>query len=207
MFFNSGSEMWHTDNFFKRMPVTPFILSAREVPSVEGNAKFASGRAAYSHLSEEMRQHMRSMMAIYDFAYSLSPVAPRLMTERQKRETPPVPQAAVRVNVSIGQKNLYMGTMYVVCRRRRDGLSYGTLRTSWCNRSTCTRTNGTTMMLLFGITVVACTGGAPGIDPVTGGLFTRQPPWGASRLQNRSSTDEDVADLKGGIRKVPCCGR
>lgn len=102
--------MWHTDNFFKRMPVTPFILSAREVPSVEGNAKFASGRAAYSHLSEEMRQHMRSMMAIYDFAYSLSPVAPRLMTERQKRETPPVPQAAVRVNVSIGQKNLHMGT-------------------------------------------------------------------------------------------------
>ena len=36
-------------------------------------------------------------------------IDPKLMTEEQKRETPPVPQAVVRANPANGRKNFYAG--------------------------------------------------------------------------------------------------
>ncbi len=109
MIFNSGNEMWHTDSSFKRIPATASLLSGREVPPTEGETEFATERAAYADLSEEMRERIDPLVAIHDFAYNRSLIDPNLMTEEQKRETPPVPHAVVRTNPANGRKNFYAG--------------------------------------------------------------------------------------------------
>ncbi len=109
MVFNSGNEMWHTDSSFKRVPATASLLSGREVPPTGGETEFATERAAYADLSAARRERIDPLVAIHDFAYNRSLIDPKLMTEKQKQETPPVPQAVVRTNPANGRRNFYAG--------------------------------------------------------------------------------------------------
>lgn len=109
MQFNSGNEMWHTDSSFKRIPATASLLSGREVPPVDGNTEFANQRVAYTELPDALRARIDPLVAIHDFAYSRSLIDPSLMTDEQKRETPPVPHAVVRTNPANGRKNYFAG--------------------------------------------------------------------------------------------------
>jgi alpha-ketoglutarate-dependent 2,4-dichlorophenoxyacetate dioxygenase len=109
MVFNSGNEMWHTDSSFKRVPATASLLSGREVPPRDGQTEFATQRAAYDDLPTAQQQRLENLIAIHDFAYSRGLVAPDLINEDQRRETPPVPQAVVRINPANGLKNFYAG--------------------------------------------------------------------------------------------------
>ncbi len=109
MVFNSGNEMWHTDSSFKPVPATASMLSGREVPPTGGETEFATERAAYADLSAAMRERIDPLVAIHDFAYTRSLIDPNLITEEQKRETPPVPQAVVRTNPANGRKNFSAG--------------------------------------------------------------------------------------------------
>jgi alpha-ketoglutarate-dependent 2,4-dichlorophenoxyacetate dioxygenase len=109
MIFNSGNEMWHSDSSFKRVPATASLLSGREVPPAGAETEFASQRAAYADLPEETKQRIENLVAIHDFAYSRGLLDPTLISEAQKRETPPVPQAVVRTNPANGRKNFFAG--------------------------------------------------------------------------------------------------
>ncbi len=109
MVFNSGNEMWHTDSSFKRIPATASLLSGREVPPQDGQTEFATQRVAYNDLSTEQQQRLEPLIAIHDFTYSRGLVAPNLINDAQRRETPPVPQAVVRTNPANGRKNFYAG--------------------------------------------------------------------------------------------------
>ena len=109
MIFNSGNEMWHTDSSFKRVPATASMLSGRDVPPSGGDTQFASQRAAYGDLAEELKRRIEDYVAIHDFTYSRSLIDSTVMTEEQKRETPPVPQAVVRANPVNSRKNIYTG--------------------------------------------------------------------------------------------------
>ncbi|WP_089935666.1 TauD/TfdA dioxygenase family protein [Candidatus Entotheonella palauensis] len=109
MVFNSGNEMWHTDSSFKRVPATASLLSGREVPLREGQTEFATQRVAYGDLPAEQQQRLEHLIAIHDFSYSRGLVAPDLINDAQRRETPPVPQAVVRINPANGRKNFYAG--------------------------------------------------------------------------------------------------
>jgi len=109
MVFNSGNEMWHTDSSCKRIPATASLLSGREVPPRDGQTEFATQRVAYDDLPAEQQQRLEPLIAIHDFAYSRGLVAPNLINEAQRRETPPVPQAVVRANPVNGRKNFYAG--------------------------------------------------------------------------------------------------
>ena len=44
--FNLGNQLWHTDSSFKRVPAKCSLLSARELPSSDGETEFADLRAA-----------------------------------------------------------------------------------------------------------------------------------------------------------------
>lgn len=109
MVFNSGNEMWHSDSSFKRVPAMASLLSGREVPPEAGHTEFASMRVAYEALPEARKRQIESLVAIHDFAYSRGLVAPNLIGETQKRETPPVPQAVIRRNPYNGRKNFFAG--------------------------------------------------------------------------------------------------
>jgi alpha-ketoglutarate-dependent 2,4-dichlorophenoxyacetate dioxygenase len=109
MVFNTGNQMWHTDSSFKDVPATGSLLSARQVPPEGGETEFASMRAGYDALSDDRKNALHGLVCVHDFAYSRGKIDPNLLTEKDKRELPPVRQALVRSNPSTGRENLFVG--------------------------------------------------------------------------------------------------
>jgi alpha-ketoglutarate-dependent 2,4-dichlorophenoxyacetate dioxygenase len=105
---NRANMQWHADSSFKRIPAQTSILSAREVPVTGGNTEFASMRAVYAKLPENLRQATEDRVAIHDFAHSRDKVDPNLMTDSERATLPPVRQAMV---LDQGHKlSLYIGS-------------------------------------------------------------------------------------------------
>ena len=109
MVFNTGNQMWHTDSSYKRVPAMASLLSGRDVPSDGGETEFASMRAAYAALPDKRQAELEPLVCVHDFAYSRGLIDPNLLSERDKRELPPVRQAMIRINPTNGCKNLFVG--------------------------------------------------------------------------------------------------
>ena len=98
--------VWHTDSSFKSVPALCSLLSARLVPPEGGDTEFATMRAAYAELPKAMKRHVEGLIAEHSLVHSRSLVDPGVLTEDQKAELPPVPQALVRTNPVNGRKSL-----------------------------------------------------------------------------------------------------
>jgi alpha-ketoglutarate-dependent 2,4-dichlorophenoxyacetate dioxygenase len=92
---NLANRSWHHDSSFKPIPARASALSAREIPSRGGETEFASMRAAWAALPGALRAAARGRVAIHDFHWSRSRVAPDLVTEAERIQHPPVRQAMV----------------------------------------------------------------------------------------------------------------
>jgi len=92
---NLANRSWHHDSSFKPIPARASALSAREIPRRGGETEFASMRAAWEALPEALREAARGRVAVHDFFWSRSRVAPDLVTEAERGQHPPVRQAMV----------------------------------------------------------------------------------------------------------------
>ncbi len=108
--FTRANNFWHTDSSFNPIPARASMLSAREIATSGGDTEFASTRAAYDALSEEMRAKLEGLIAYHDIAHSRLKLSPDAVTAEQRRKMPPVPQAMVRVNPTTGRKSLLIGS-------------------------------------------------------------------------------------------------
>ena len=106
--YQKANMFWHTDSSFKRVPALCSLLSARLVPPEGGDTEFATMRAAYAELPEAMKRRVEGLVAEHSLVHSRSLVDPRVLTEDQKDEVPPVPQTLVRTNTVNGRKSLYV---------------------------------------------------------------------------------------------------
>lgn len=96
--FTRANQLWHTDSSFKDVPAKASLLSARLIPPTGGDTEYASTRAGYDSLSEEMKRRLEGLIARHDLHHSRVQMSPDAMTEDQRRAHPPVLQAAVRTN-------------------------------------------------------------------------------------------------------------
>lgn len=108
--FTRANLYWHTDSSFKAVPAMASLLSARELPPEGGDTEFASTRAGYEALPEDMRRRLDGIVATHWIVHSRLKLSPDAVTERQRRELPPVPQALVRTNPVTGRKSLTIGS-------------------------------------------------------------------------------------------------
>ena len=108
--FTRANNFWHTDSSFNSVPARVSMLSAREIATSGGDTEFASTRAAYEALSEEMRVKLAGQIAYHDITHSRLKLSPDAVTAEQRRKMPPVPQAMVRVNPTTGRKSLLIGS-------------------------------------------------------------------------------------------------
>lgn len=92
---NRANRYWHHDSSFKPVPARASLLHAREVPGTGGDTEFASTRAAWAELPAELQREARGRVALHDFGWSRSRVAPELVSEQERADWPPVRQAAV----------------------------------------------------------------------------------------------------------------
>ncbi|TXL76334.1 hypothetical protein FHP25_11830 [Vineibacter terrae] len=61
------TDQWHADETFREAPPLGTILRARVVPEVGGDTLFSSMTAAYTGLSERMKQYIHGLEALHDF--------------------------------------------------------------------------------------------------------------------------------------------
>jgi len=61
------TDQWHSDETFRQAPPLATILRARVVPDHGGDTLFASMTAAYTGLSERMKQYIHGLEAQHDF--------------------------------------------------------------------------------------------------------------------------------------------
>ena len=92
---NRANRLWHADSSFKPIPARASLLSAREIPREGGNTEFASMRAAYAELPEELRRAVDGRVAIHDYAHSRARIDPGLVTAAERAALRPVRQAMV----------------------------------------------------------------------------------------------------------------
>lgn len=61
------TDQWHSDETFRIAPPKATILRARVVPEFGGDTLFCSMTAAYTGLSERMKQYIHGLEALHDF--------------------------------------------------------------------------------------------------------------------------------------------
>lgn len=106
--YQSGNQMWHSDSSFREVPSYVSILQAYEVPGEGGETAFASMRAAYGRLPEEMKETIEPLLVVHDYVFSRSQVAP--VDPNHAASLPPVTHRLVRRNPGNGLKNYYVGS-------------------------------------------------------------------------------------------------
>src|SRR5882762_3152526 len=98
MVYQQANMLWHSDSSFKPVPSLCSLLSARIVPPAGGATEFASARAAYSTLPEELKRRVATAIVVHDFAWSRDQVRPGFFTDKERAEYPPVRHPLVRQN-------------------------------------------------------------------------------------------------------------
>ena len=109
MVYQLANMLWHSDSSFKPVPSLCSLLSARIVPPEGGATEFASMRAGYAALSEDIKRTVAPLVVVHDFAWSRDQVQPGFFTERERAEYPPVRHPLVRANPVNGKRALFMG--------------------------------------------------------------------------------------------------
>ena len=105
---NRANRHWHHDSSFKPVPARASLLHAREIPGAGGDTEFASTRAAWAELPPDLQREAWGRVALHDFGWSRSRVAPELVTEQERADWPPVRQAVVLDGGAHGPA-LYLG--------------------------------------------------------------------------------------------------
>ena len=68
--FTRANKFWHTDSSFKPCPAKASLLSAREIAVTGCDTEFASTRAAYETLTEDLKRRVADLIAYHDIAHS-----------------------------------------------------------------------------------------------------------------------------------------
>jgi taurine dioxygenase len=105
---DKGTLVWHSDLSFQARPALATMLYGIDVPKVGGDTMFANTYAAYDALPEAMKQRIAGLRAIHDLDASRQRAGAPPMTEKQRREAPPVEHPLVRTHPESGRKCLYI---------------------------------------------------------------------------------------------------
>ena len=105
-----GTLAWHTDGSWKQRSGQATIMYCDEVPLEGGETHFCDMYAAWESLSRARQQQLLPLRAIHNLDFSRTRRhRVDLMTEQQKRETPPVSQPVVRRHPDTQRIALYLG--------------------------------------------------------------------------------------------------
>jgi len=112
------TDQWHADETFRAAPPALTILRAKVVPEWGGDTLFASMTAAYTGLSERMKQYIHGLEAIHDFKpwrplFTASD-AHRARLRELERQWPNPSHPVVRVHPVSGRRVLNVNAQFTV---------------------------------------------------------------------------------------------
>ncbi|MEM7424774.1 MAG: TauD/TfdA family dioxygenase [Pseudomonadota bacterium] len=104
-----ANQQWHTDSSFKSRPALATALLAELLPPVGGETEFASTRAAFEALPDDLRMRACALSGFHSYAYSRDRIAPGLMSEAERCALPRVEHPLVRQHPVTGTRSLFIG--------------------------------------------------------------------------------------------------
>jgi alpha-ketoglutarate-dependent 2,4-dichlorophenoxyacetate dioxygenase len=108
--FAIGNRLWHSDSSFKVVPAKYSLLHARSIPSKGGNTEFASMRAAYDALPDDVKAEVEDLVCEHSQIFSRQQLGFIDFTEDELTRFKPVRQRLVRVHPGTGAKSLYLSS-------------------------------------------------------------------------------------------------
>src|SRR4029450_5111027 len=109
---------WHTDHYHLPEPGLFTYLHAIQVPSGQGDTRYANGIAAYEALPAETRAAIEGMSVQHSRARlfrNLFPEASAEEMEAERRKIPDVIHPLVRTHPELGRRGLYLGGEWGSC--------------------------------------------------------------------------------------------
>ncbi len=108
--FLRGTERWHTDSSFRRIPCLCTMLNAIEVPDTGGETEFADMCAVFEALADDRKAELMELTAVHSYQYSRANNPGRMdpMSDEERAKYPPVGHPLVRVHAD-GRRSLYLG--------------------------------------------------------------------------------------------------
>jgi taurine dioxygenase len=118
------TDVWHSDETFRKEPPKATMLVAKEVPAIGGDTMFASMAAAFDGLSERMQHFICGLEAIHDF----KPFRELFGESEEDRKNvlrwellyPAVTHPVVRVHPVSGRKVLFVNPQFTVAIKNMD---------------------------------------------------------------------------------------
>ena len=112
------TDVWHSDETFRKEPPKATLLVAKEVPAIGGDTMFASMSAAYDGLSDRMQQHISGLHAIHDMK-PFRPLFGQSLEDRKKLQQfelqyPPQLHPVVRIHPVSGRKVLFVNPQFTL---------------------------------------------------------------------------------------------
>ena len=112
------TDVWHSDETFRKEPPKATILVAKEVPAIGGDTMFASMSAAFEGLSDRMQHFISGLEAVHDF----KPFRELFDDSEEDRKNvmrwevlyPPAVHPVVRVHPVTGRKVLFVNPQFTV---------------------------------------------------------------------------------------------
>jgi taurine dioxygenase len=110
------TDQWHADETFRMAPPALTILRAKVVPEYGGDTLFASMTAAYTGLSERMKQYIHGLEAIHDFKpwrhLFTSSEAHQARLRQLEREYPNPSHPVVRIHPVSGRRVINVNAQF-----------------------------------------------------------------------------------------------
>jgi len=118
------TDVWHSDETFRKEPPKATILIAKEVPAIGGDTMFASMSAAFEGLSDRMQHFISGLEAVHDF----KPFRELFDDSEEDRKNvlrwellyPPAVHPVVRVHPVTGRKVLFVNPQFTVGIKNMD---------------------------------------------------------------------------------------
>jgi taurine dioxygenase len=119
-----GTDVWHSDETFRKAPPMATILVAKEVPAVGGDTMFVSMSAAYEGLSDRMQSFISGLEAVHDFkpfkALFNDSLDDRKKLQAFELQYPPVIHPVVSVHPVSGRKVLFVNPQFTIAIKGMD---------------------------------------------------------------------------------------
>jgi taurine dioxygenase len=118
------TDVWHSDETFRKEPPKATMLVAKEVPAIGGDTMFASMTAAFEGLSDRMQQLVSGLEAVHDF----KPFRELFDDSEEDRKNvmrwevlyPPAIHPVVRLHPVTGRKVLFVNPQFTVGIKNMD---------------------------------------------------------------------------------------
>ena len=102
--------LWHTDSTFMPVPAYAAVLTAQTVPSSGGQTEYASTRASFADMPEDLKERARQAVLRHRYSHSRAQISAELAEQNTFAKWPDQLWRAIWTNPVTGEEAVYVAS-------------------------------------------------------------------------------------------------